>query len=129
MQSAFTRFSTTVDVWREDRTPLRTQRELATTSSRGIIFLQGLFWVHTFIFNVLGKTTNSNVFVPCLMQVNFACHICNCLTLLYDHAAPQILIPNINLEIASSLVSLSRLKINIWAHSLTGCSHPCYVAA
>ena len=39
-------------------------------------------------FYFLCKTANSNVVGPCLMQVHFTCPICNCLTLLYDHAAP-----------------------------------------
>ena len=42
--------------------------------------------------------------------------ICNCLTLLYDHAAPQILIPNIDLEIVSSLLNLSMLQIKPRRH-------------
>ena len=88
-------------------------------TKRRIIFLQCLFWCTLLFVYVLCKTTNSNVFGQCLMHVHFACPICNCLT--------QILIPNINLEIASSLLSLSRLKINIWAESLTSWANPCCV--
>ena len=50
MESAYTRFSTTVDVWWEDRIPLRMQRGLASITSRRIIFYKVFFWVHNFIF-------------------------------------------------------------------------------
>ena len=67
------------------------------------------FCVSTVISYALCKISNSNIFSPCLMQVHYACSMLSetVLTLLYDHAT-------LNFKIASSLLSLSRLQINVW---------------
>ena len=58
--------------------------------------LQGVFCVHTFIFFMCYAST------LCMPY-----DICNCLTLLYDHAAPHILIPNVN---CLNLIKLIKAK-------------------